>query len=81
MMISSEISFLIHFLQEKHGGDGEVTAHYPTEEDGVALLEFTDEKVLHADYNVLGLVTFPQCVRGKEAAGAAQAFVYTKRKA
>ncbi|XP_077124012.1 uncharacterized protein LOC143781341 [Ranitomeya variabilis] len=36
---------LIHFLQEKHGGDGEVTTHYPTEEDGVALLEFKDEKV------------------------------------
>ncbi|XP_069585276.1 uncharacterized protein [Ranitomeya imitator] len=39
---------LIHFLQEKHGGDGEVTAHYPTEEDGVALLEFTDEKVANS---------------------------------
>ncbi|XP_073532550.1 uncharacterized protein [Phyllobates terribilis] len=36
---------LIHFLQEKHGGDGEVLAHYPTEEDGVALLEFKDQKV------------------------------------
>ncbi|KAM3927752.1 uncharacterized protein RB166_005959 [Leptodactylus fuscus] len=36
---------LIHFLRRRNGGGCDVTPRYPTEEEGVALLVFEDEKV------------------------------------